>query len=176
MNSQQTPKGALSRGVYDALLLHLTRERAWQQSARESLLVVRRSAVLGDLTQLDAALRNQHTLMSAQDELITARQTVLTQAAAQLGIRERPATLTIIAGRLSPQARQPIISVRRELSGGARSLRELSRGAMAILAQKRQIVDGILGELLGAAPTESRYAADGQRQDSATRVLVECRS
>jgi hypothetical protein len=176
MNSRQTPKGALLRGAYDALLVHLTRERAWQQTARESLLIVRRSAVLGDLAQLDAALRDQHTLMAARDELSAARHTVLVQAAEQLGIRERPATLTIIAGRLSPQARKPIITARRELAGGARHLRELSRGAMGIVSHKRQIVDGVLGDLLGAAPTEARYTADGQRQDSAARALVECRS
>ncbi|MBL8849254.1 MAG: hypothetical protein JNG89_06200 [Planctomycetaceae bacterium] len=176
MNSKQAQKGTLSRAAYDALLRHLARERDWQQSARDSLLVVRRSAVLGDVTQLDAALRHQHSLVSAQDELATARQSVLTQAAEQLGIRQRPATLTVIAGRLSPEARLPIVSVRRELAGGARGLRELSRGAMAIIVQKRQIVDGILGDLLGAAPTESRYAADGHRQDSPTRALVECRS
>lgn len=176
MSSQQTPKGTLSRGAYDALLVHLTRERTWLQSARESLLVVRRSAAVGDLAQLESALREQAVLMAARDELQAARQTLMTQAAQQLGIGAQPATLAVIAGRLSPQARKPIVAARRELTGGARSLRELTRGALAIVSQKRQIVDGVLGELLGAPPTEARYTSDGQRHDAGGRSLLECRS
>jgi hypothetical protein len=176
MNNQHTPQGTLSRGTYDALLVHLTREKTWLQSARDTLLSLRHGVVRGDLALLDAAVREQSALAAARDELSAARGTLLAQAAAQLGIRERPVTLGRIAAKLSPQGRKPFIVARRELACGARTVQGLSGGALAIILQQRQIVDGVLGDLLGATPTEARYTADGLRQDGAGRALVECRS
>ena len=122
------------------------------------------------------ALRIVDELAATRDDLAVARRTILTQVAEQLGIRGQPATLTVIAGRLSPQLRPPILAARRDLLSSAKSVRALSAGAMSIIAQKRLILDGVLGDLLGAAPTEARYTADGQRQDLTGRSLVECRT
>jgi len=162
--------------MHDALLRQLSVERTWLQAVRESLVVLRRSAVTGDPAALEAVLREQAALAATRDDLAVARRTILNQVAEQLGIRGQPATLTVIAGRLPPQSRPPILAARRDLLSSAKSVRALSAGAMSIIAQKRLILDGVLGDLLGAAPTEARYTADGQRQDSSGRALVECRT
>lgn len=176
MQHSQTPHGSLGRDTHDALLVHLTQERQWLQAARSVLLTLRHCAVAGDLPALDAALREQSALTTARDELSTARRSILDLAAAQLGVAERPVTLGTIAARLSPETRKPVIAARRELMAGARGLRTLSAGTLAIIAHKRQIVNGVLGDLLGEAPSESRYAADGRRHDGPGRSLVECRT
>lgn len=176
MNRQHVPHGSLSRDANDALLLHLTRERQWLAAARSVLLTLRRSAVAGDLEALDAALHEQSALTAARDELSAGRRTVLDRAAAQLGLATRPATLGAIASRLPPDTRKPIVAARRELMAGARGLRTLAAGTLAIVAHKRQIVNGILGDLLGESPGEARYAADGRRQEGPGRPLVECRT
>lgn len=176
MNQQHQSHGSLPRPMHDALLRQLSVERTWLQAVRESLIVLRRSAVTGDPATLEAALREQAALAATRDDLAVARRTILTQVAEQLGIRGQPATLTVIAGRLSPQLRPPILAARLDLLSSAKSVRALSAGAMSIIAQKRLILDGVLGDLLGAAPTEARYTADGQRQDLTGRSLVECRT
>jgi len=175
MNQQHQPHGTLPRVTHDALLRQLSVERTWLQTVRESLISVRRSAVIGDLAALEAGLREQAALTATRDELSAARRTIFAQVAEQLGIQGQPTTLEAIAGRLSPQLRPPILAARRDLIGGARRVRALSAGAMAIIAQKRLILDGVLGDLLGATPTEARYTSDGQRQDFTGRALVECR-
>jgi hypothetical protein len=162
--------------MHDALLRQLSVERTWLQAVRESLVALRRSAVIGDLETLEVALREQAALAGTREDLATARRTIFTQVAEQLGMKGQTPTLGSIAARLSPQSRPPILAARRDLIGGAKSLRALTSGAMSIIAQKRLILDGVLGDLLGATPTESRYTADGQRQDITGRALVECRT
>lgn len=176
MNRSQTTHRSLGRDTHDALLVHLTQERQWLQAARSVLLTLRRCAVAGDLPALEAALREQSALTTAREQLSSGRRSILDRAAAQLGVADRPATLGAIAARLSPETRKPVVAARRELMAGARGLRTLSAGTLAIVAHKRQIVNGILGDLLGEAPSESRYAADGRRHDGPSRSLVECRT
>jgi hypothetical protein len=175
MNQKHQSHGSLPRAMHDALLRQLSVERTWLQAVRESLIVLRRSAVIGDLATLESALREQAALAATRDDLAVARRTIFTQVTGQLEIRG-PATLGVIAARLEPQSRPAILAARRELLGGAKSVRTLSAGAMSIIAQKRLILDGVLGDLLGAAPTEARYTSDGQRQDITGRALVECRT
>lgn len=177
MNQQQHNQrhGTLPRATQDALLRQLSVEQTWLQATRESLLKLRRCAVVGDAIALESALREQAVLTATREDLAAARRTILQQVAEELAIRQ-PATLGSIAARLSPQARLPILAARKSLLGTTRSIRALTAGAMAIMTQKRLILDGVLGDLLGATPTESRYTADGQRQDLSRHALVECRT
>jgi hypothetical protein len=174
--SSQSATRELPRATRDALLAHLAREQDWIRAARESLLVIRRVAVAGNLAQLDAALREQQRLEVERAELSAARPLIFGQAAAQLGIDAASPTLGGIAARLDPQARLPMLAARRELLGGARALRMLAGGAMAVIARNGQLVDGLLADLLGVSPAEARYTADGRRQDAGGRPLVECRT
>ncbi|MFO1093800.1 MAG: hypothetical protein U0992_10885 [Planctomycetaceae bacterium] len=166
----------LTRATHDALLLHLSRERDWLQAARDSLLLLRRSAMTGDLSALDRALHEQAALTAVRSELSTTRERVFRQAANELGVPQQPVTLLAIAARLPVPARKPVLAVRRELAQRARHVRTVAAGTLSLLAQTRQFVDGILGDLLGATPTEARYSSDGQRQESTGRALVECRT
>lgn len=176
MNNQDKSTHTLARATHDALLVHLTHERDWLQSARESLLLVRRSAMTGDLPALDRALHEQAALTVARTELAAARQRLFQQAADQLDLRQQPVTLLAIAARLPVPVRKPVLAVRRDLAHRARHVRAVAAGTLSMLSQTRQFVDGILGDLLGATPTEARYSSDGQRQESTGRALVECRT
>lgn len=176
MTNPNTTYGTLSRATHDALLAHLVREQNWLRAARETLLAVRRVVVTGDVALLEESLRTQARLDAEREELAARRPQVYAQAAAQLGLDAGSATLGGIAARLSPQTRQPMLAARRELLSGARSLRMLAGGATAMIVRHRQLVDGLLSDLLGTSPSESRYTADGQRHDIAGRSLVECRT
>lgn len=176
MHEQQTPPGGVPRALHDALLGQLSVELAWLQAVHNSLLTLRHSAIVGEPATLDKALREQTALAATREDLAVARRTVVGQVGEFLGIRGCPPTLGVIAARLSPEARPPILAARRALLGEARSVRALSAGAMAIIAHKRMIFDGVLGDLLGAEPTEARYTSDGQRQELNGRALVECRT
>lgn len=176
MHEQHTPTGIVPRALHDALLRQLSVELAWLQRARESLIAVRRSAIVGDLTELDSALREQAVLTATRDDLAAARRTIFGQVAAQLGLDARSASLGVIAAQLPPAARVPVLAARRELIAGARGVRALAAGAFSIIGEKRLILDGVLSNLAGTAPTESRYTADGQRHDVRMSALVECRT
>ena len=176
MNRSNTAEQALTRAAYDALLVQVIRERDWLQAARHSLIQVRRCVMIGDLASLDASLHEQATLTEARSQLSAARTQVLQQAADQLGLCERPVTLLAIAARLPAPARRPLLSARRELLGNARHVQALAGSALSTFSQTRQLLDGVLGDLFGTSPTESRYSADGQRREPAGPALVECRT
>lgn len=176
MDGQHATHGQLTRATHDALLAHLLREKDWLRAARESLLAVRRVVVTGDVALLEEALREQDRLEAERQELSAKRPEIFGQAAVQLGLDAGSATLGGIAARLSPQARQPMMAARRELLSRARSMRMLAGGAMSAVVRHRQLVDGLLSDLLGTSPSETRYTAEGHRHEVAGRSLVECRT